>query len=119
MLPNPWDLGTARMPAGLGFKALATTSSGFAWSQGYADGRGAARGRARTFADHSNHYGARWSLMVGAVAALVGAGVGIRYLVRHRGLSVRREGWRLRFTLAEPAVRGVVYRTPDNDAPSS
>ena len=38
VLPNPWDVGTARMLAGLGFKALATTSSGFAWSEGHADG---------------------------------------------------------------------------------
>lgn len=38
VLPNPWDVGSARMLAGLGFKALATTSSGFAWSQGHADG---------------------------------------------------------------------------------
>jgi 2-methylisocitrate lyase-like PEP mutase family enzyme len=38
VLPNPWDVGSARMLAGLGFKALATTSSGFAWSQGRADG---------------------------------------------------------------------------------
>jgi MFS family permease len=65
----------------------------------------------------ANHYGARWSLMVGAVAGLVATGVGIRYLVRHRGLSMRREGWRLRFTLAEPAVERVVYRAADNDAP--
>ena len=38
VLPNPWDVGSARMLAGLGFKALASTSSGFAWSQGHADG---------------------------------------------------------------------------------
>ncbi|BCQ27045.1 isocitrate lyase/phosphoenolpyruvate mutase family protein (plasmid) [Caballeronia sp. NK8] len=37
MLPNPWDVGSARYLATLGFKALATTSSGFAWSRGYAD----------------------------------------------------------------------------------
>jgi 2-methylisocitrate lyase-like PEP mutase family enzyme len=37
MLPNPWDVGSARYLATLGFKALATTSSGFAWSKGYAD----------------------------------------------------------------------------------
>ncbi|SAK57573.1 PEP phosphonomutase [Caballeronia catudaia] len=37
MLPNPWDAGSARYLATLGFKALATTSSGFAWSQGHAD----------------------------------------------------------------------------------
>ena len=38
VLPNPWDIGSAKMLQGLGFKALATTSSGFAWSQGHADG---------------------------------------------------------------------------------
>jgi 2-methylisocitrate lyase-like PEP mutase family enzyme len=38
VIPNPWDTGSARYLEGLGFKALATTSSGFAWSQGYADG---------------------------------------------------------------------------------
>ena len=32
VMPNPWDLGSARVLAGLGFKALATTSAGFAWS---------------------------------------------------------------------------------------
>lgn len=37
MLPNPWDVGSARVLAGLGFKALATTSSGFAWSTGRPD----------------------------------------------------------------------------------
>ncbi|BBU32477.1 2-methylisocitrate lyase (plasmid) [Burkholderia sp. THE68] len=37
MLPNPWDVGSARYLATLGFKALATTSSGFAWSRGHAD----------------------------------------------------------------------------------
>ncbi len=38
VLPNPWDVGSARFLAGLGYKALATTSSGFAWSLGHADG---------------------------------------------------------------------------------
>ena len=37
VIPNPWDIGTARFLAGLGFKALATTSSGFAWSVGRPD----------------------------------------------------------------------------------
>jgi 2-methylisocitrate lyase-like PEP mutase family enzyme len=37
MLPNPWDVGSARYLETLGFKALATTSSGFAWSKGHAD----------------------------------------------------------------------------------
>lgn len=38
VMPNPWNVGTARYFQGLGFKALATTSSGFAHAQGYADG---------------------------------------------------------------------------------
>ena len=37
VIPNPWDLGSARLLEQLGFKALATTSSGFAWSLGRAD----------------------------------------------------------------------------------
>jgi len=36
-LPNPWDVGSARYLETLGFKALATTSSGFAWSKGFRD----------------------------------------------------------------------------------
>jgi 2-methylisocitrate lyase-like PEP mutase family enzyme len=37
VIPNPWDLGSARALVRLGFKALATTSSGFAWSTGSPD----------------------------------------------------------------------------------
>src|SRR4051794_17707212 len=37
VIPNPWDAGSARALEQLGFKALATTSSGFAWSTGRAD----------------------------------------------------------------------------------
>ncbi len=37
VIPNPWDPGSARYLQTLGFKALATTSSGFAWSQGLPD----------------------------------------------------------------------------------
>ena len=37
VIPNPWDIGSARYLQGLGFKALASTSSGFAWSQAEAD----------------------------------------------------------------------------------
>jgi 2-methylisocitrate lyase-like PEP mutase family enzyme len=38
VIPNPWDVGSARYLQGLGFKALASTSSGFAWSHGHRDG---------------------------------------------------------------------------------
>ena len=37
VIPNPWDVGSARILAQLGFSALATTSSGFAWTLGRAD----------------------------------------------------------------------------------
>jgi 2-methylisocitrate lyase-like PEP mutase family enzyme len=38
VIPNPWDAGSAKVFAGMGFKALATTSSGFAFTLGLADG---------------------------------------------------------------------------------
>ena len=38
VIPNPWDAGSARYLQGLGFKALATTSSGHAWSCARPDG---------------------------------------------------------------------------------
>jgi 2-methylisocitrate lyase-like PEP mutase family enzyme len=38
VIPNPWDIGTTRYLQSMGFKALATTSAGFAWSRGLADG---------------------------------------------------------------------------------
>ncbi len=38
VIPNPWNVGSARYLQGLGFKALATTSSGYAHSQGLSDG---------------------------------------------------------------------------------
>jgi 2-methylisocitrate lyase-like PEP mutase family enzyme len=34
IIPNPWDVGTAVLLAHLGFEALATTSAGYAFSQG-------------------------------------------------------------------------------------
>src|SRR5437867_11630425 len=38
VIPNPWDAGSARMLEALGFRALATTSSGFAFTLGRPDG---------------------------------------------------------------------------------
>jgi 2-methylisocitrate lyase-like PEP mutase family enzyme len=37
VMPNPWDVGSARALASLGFQALATTSAGWAWSMGRRD----------------------------------------------------------------------------------
>ena len=41
VVPNPWDVGSARYLQQLGFAALATTSAGFAFSQGLPDAEGA------------------------------------------------------------------------------
>jgi len=49
-IPNPWDAGSARMLASLGFEALATTSAGFAFSIGKPDAQGAI-GRDETLAN--------------------------------------------------------------------
>jgi 2-methylisocitrate lyase-like PEP mutase family enzyme len=37
LIPNPWDVGSAKLLASMGFEALATTSAGFAWSLGKMD----------------------------------------------------------------------------------
>ncbi|MEP6574198.1 MAG: isocitrate lyase/phosphoenolpyruvate mutase family protein [Gemmatimonadota bacterium] len=41
VIPNPWDAGTARILAGMGFEALTTTSAGLAFALGRRDGEGA------------------------------------------------------------------------------
>jgi 2-methylisocitrate lyase-like PEP mutase family enzyme len=50
VIPNPWDAGTARILAGLGFEALTTTSAGLAFTLGRADGAGLVT-RAETLAN--------------------------------------------------------------------
>jgi MFS family permease len=49
----------------------------------------------------ANRYGPRWALLVGAAAGLIASGTGIRYLLLHRQLIGRRDGWRVRFSLSE------------------
>jgi 2-methylisocitrate lyase-like PEP mutase family enzyme len=48
VIPNPWDIGSARMLATFGFKALATTSAGFSFSLGRADDIGVSAARKRS-----------------------------------------------------------------------
>ena len=54
----------------------------------------------------ADRFGARWSLAVGAASGVLALMVGVHYLVRHRGLRVRVDAGRLRFSLdkADPAV---------------
>jgi MFS family permease len=44
-------------------------------------------------------FGPRWSIAVGAASGIAAALVGVFYLIRYRRLSIRRESWRLRYTL--------------------
>ena len=53
VIPNPWDVGSAKALEGLGFKALTTTSSGFAWTLGKEDGRKRAWGGFATTRYHT------------------------------------------------------------------
>ena len=63
----------------------------------------------------ANHFGARWSLMVGATAGLLATAVGVRYLVRHRGLHVEGRGMKLRLLLSEPRVAASQAAIRSND----
>lgn len=87
VMPNPWDVGSARALAAMGFRALATTSSGFAWSVGRADntvgleqtlahlGRMAAAVDLPVNADFQNGYAARPEEVGANVALAVHTGV--------------------------------------------
>src|SRR5438477_11649064 len=92
IIPNPWDLGTARLLARLGFEALATTSAGYAFSQGQRDntvGRDKMIAHVRDIvsatdlpvsADLENGFGddpetAAETIRLGAAAGLVGGSI--------------------------------------------
>jgi 2-methylisocitrate lyase-like PEP mutase family enzyme len=86
VIPNPWDVGSARVLAALGFEALATTSSGFAFTLGRLDGGAtldevAAHVAALSAAtdlpvavDVENGYGAEPASAAGAVSRVAAAG---------------------------------------------
>lgn len=56
VLPNPWDAGSASLLESLGFKALATTSSGYAWSLSRPDGGLNRIQTLETYALHGGRY---------------------------------------------------------------
>jgi 2-methylisocitrate lyase-like PEP mutase family enzyme len=80
VIPNPWDAGSALVLARLGFKALATTSSGFAFTLGRPDGTVSLEEMARhvaalpVSADLENGYGADPARAAGAIARIAEAG---------------------------------------------
>jgi 2-methylisocitrate lyase-like PEP mutase family enzyme len=86
VIPNPWDAGSAKVLAGLGFKALASTSSGFAFTLGRRDGAAtldevvehtSALARATSLpvsVDLENGYGPASEDVARAIARIAGAG---------------------------------------------
>jgi 2-methylisocitrate lyase-like PEP mutase family enzyme len=86
VIPNPWDAGSAKVLAGMGFKALASTSSGFAFTLGRPDGtatldevveHAGALDRATSLpvsVDLENGYGRTAQDVARAVARVAGAG---------------------------------------------
>jgi len=102
LLPNAWDAGSARMLAGLGFDAIATTSGGVAWSLGYADGEAAPLAEVvaaiervvrvtplPVSADFEAGYGATPEALAASVRAVIDTGVAGLNLedgVRHESL---------------------------------
>jgi len=86
VIPNPWDAGSARVLEAAGFEALATTSSGFAFSLGRADGTvqlDEMVGHVASLADATdlpisadleNGYGADPAVAAATIAAIADAG---------------------------------------------
>jgi 2-methylisocitrate lyase-like PEP mutase family enzyme len=87
LIPNPWDRGSALMLQGMGFQALASTSSGFAWSIGQADNHIereqalehlaalVAATEVPINADFENGFGATPAAVAGSVALAAATGV--------------------------------------------
>jgi 2-methylisocitrate lyase-like PEP mutase family enzyme len=87
VIPNPWDLGSARLLTQMGFPALATTSSGFAWTLGRQDNhvslnealvhvRGIARGvPVPVSADFEGGFAIQPTAVAANVTAAVGTGI--------------------------------------------
>lgn len=92
VLPNPWDAGSARYLASLGFQALATTSSGFAWSGGRADnqvGRDAVLAHLREMVEATGlPVNADFENGFGATAAEVEESVGLAVATGVAGISI-------------------------------
>ncbi len=87
IIPNPWDVGSARIMQGVGFKALATTSGGFAYTLGKSDGEPTLQEKLAhceaiaigtdipVSADFEDGYGADPAAVARSVEALIATGV--------------------------------------------
>jgi 2-methylisocitrate lyase-like PEP mutase family enzyme len=123
VIPNPFDVGSARMLAALGFKALATTSSGFAFTLGRLDGAAtleevlahtAALDRATELpvsVDLENGYGPDPEDAAAAITGVAAAGAvggSIEDYDRDHGLYERQQAVE-RIAAAVQAARGVDF----------
>jgi MFS family permease len=113
-MPNYWLFGMALLVVGLAGQTLTTSSNGLV----QLSTEPAMRGRviaillatalggtpigAPIVGWVADTFGPRWALGVGAASGLAAAIVGVRYLVRYRGLQVSFEAWRPRFSLDAP-----------------
>lgn len=124
VIPNPWDVGSARVLAALGFKALATTSSGFAFTLGRLDGEAtleevvehaAALDRATDLpvsVDLENGYGPRPDDAARAIVRIAeagGVGGSIEDYDRDEGFIYERRHAAERVAAAVEAARGLGF----------
>ena len=122
VIPNPWDAGSARVFAGLGFKALASTSSGFAFTLGRLDGaatldevveHAGALDRATSLpvsVDLENGYGPAAQDVARAIARVAGAGAVGASIEDYDGRDIYPvEDAALRVAAAAEAARGLDF----------
>jgi len=122
VIPNPWDAGSAKVLAGLGFKALASTSSGFAFTLGRLDGaatldevveHAGALDRATSLpvsVDLENGYGPAPDDVARAIARVAGAGAVGASIEDYDGRDIYPfEDAVLRVAAAAEAARGLDF----------
>ena len=122
VIPNPWDTGSAKVLAGLGFKALASTSSGFAFTLGRLDGaatldevveHAGALDRATSLpvsVDLENGYGPAPDDVARAIARVAGAGAVGASIEDYDGRDIYPlEDAVLRVAAAAEAARGLDF----------
>jgi hypothetical protein len=108
LLPNPWDLGSARILASLGYQALATTSSGFAMTLGRPDGS-VSRGEALAHA---------LGLVSGPLLAVAAVAVAVPVALSGSTLSMKHPPAKIPTPLSfMVAVNGQSRVFPENGAP--
>ena len=114
-MPNYWAFGAALVVIGVSAQTFTTSVVGIAQLATKPAMRGRVMAILLAIAMGSapigapivgwvaDQFGPRWALLVGAASGLIAAACGLHYLIRHRGLRLRRNEGRLSFSLNEPA----------------